>query len=67
MIMKNNLKNLINKLFLNLKDFFSNFKKFRSNPYEKLSKSIAPTVFGHELIKKGILLQIVAGLHKKTA
>ncbi len=31
-----------------------------------LSKSIAPSVFGHDEIKKGLLLQIVSGVHKKT-
>ncbi len=32
-----------------------------------LSKSIAPSVFGHDEIKKGLLLQIVSGVHKKTS
>ncbi|CCF57789.1 hypothetical protein KAFR_0D01430 [Kazachstania africana CBS 2517] len=34
--------------------------------YDKLVKSIAPAVFGHEAIKKGILLQMLGGVHKKT-
>ena len=34
--------------------------------YARLVQSIAPTVFGHEIIKKGILLQLMGGLHKKT-
>ena len=33
--------------------------------YSKLIKSIAPTVFGHEVVKKGILLQLMGGVHKK--
>lgn len=34
--------------------------------YDKLVKSIAPSVFGHETIKKGILLQMLGGVHKTT-
>ncbi|CAI5755575.1 unnamed protein product [Candida verbasci] len=34
--------------------------------YDKLVQSIAPAVFGHEVIKKGILLQLLGGVHKKT-
>lgn len=34
--------------------------------YSKLVQSVAPTVFGHEIIKKGILLQLMGGVHKET-
>ncbi|ANB12812.1 MCM DNA helicase complex subunit MCM6 [Sugiyamaella lignohabitans] len=34
--------------------------------YSKLVDSIAPTVWGHEIIKKGILLQLMGGVHKTT-
>ncbi|ODQ65577.1 DNA replication licensing factor MCM6 [Nadsonia fulvescens var. elongata DSM 6958] len=34
--------------------------------YSKLVDSIAPTVWGHEIVKKGILLQLMGGVHKKT-
>ncbi|KAI8985504.1 MCM2/3/5 family-domain-containing protein [Pilobolus umbonatus] len=34
--------------------------------YNKLVKSIAPTVFGHDTVKKGILLQLLGGVHKVT-
>ncbi|RLV83369.1 DNA replication licensing factor MCM6 [Meyerozyma sp. JA9] len=34
--------------------------------YDKLVRSIAPAVFGHEVVKKGILLQMLSGVHKKT-
>lgn len=34
--------------------------------YDNLVKSIAPSVFGHEGIKKGILLQLLGGVHKTT-
>jgi DNA replication licensing factor MCM6 len=34
--------------------------------YELSYKSIAPSVFGHEEIKRGILLMLFGGVHKKT-
>lgn len=34
--------------------------------YDKLVRSISPAVFGHETIKKGILLQLLGGVHKQT-
>ncbi|AOA61416.1 Mcm2-7 hexameric complex component [Komagataella phaffii CBS 7435] len=34
--------------------------------YAKLIQSIAPAVFGHEAVKKGILLQLLGGVHKQT-
>lgn len=34
--------------------------------YANLVDSIAPTVWGHELVKKGILLQLMGGVHKVT-
>ncbi|CAG8526791.1 4270_t:CDS:10 [Ambispora leptoticha] len=36
------------------------------NLYHSLVRSIAPAVFGHEIIKKGILLQLLGGVHKVT-
>ncbi len=36
------------------------------NIYSRLVQSIAPTVYGHEIIKKGILLQLMGGVHKET-
>jgi hypothetical protein len=35
--------------------------------YGKLVKSLAPSVFGHDEIKRGILLQLIGGVHKTTA
>jgi DNA replication licensing factor MCM6 len=35
--------------------------------YERMAESIAPTVFGHQVIKKGILLMLMGGVHKSTA
>ncbi|KAI0165019.1 MCM2/3/5 family-domain-containing protein [Xylariaceae sp. FL1272] len=34
--------------------------------YSRLVKSLAPTVYGHEIVKKGILLQLMSGVHKTT-
>ena len=34
--------------------------------YARLVDSIAPTVYGHEIIKKGLLLQLMGGVHKQT-
>jgi DNA replication licensing factor MCM6 len=36
------------------------------NIYQRLVASIAPTVYGHEIVKKGILLQLMGGVHKQT-
>ncbi|KAA8499259.1 DNA replication licensing factor mcm6 [Porphyridium purpureum] len=33
---------------------------------KRLSSSIAPNVFGHSMIKRGILLLILGGVHKRT-
>ncbi len=34
--------------------------------YMRLVDSIAPTVYGHEIVKKGLLLQLMGGVHKQT-
>lgn len=34
--------------------------------YSRLVNSLAPTVYGHEIIKKGLLLQLMGGVHKNT-
>lgn len=34
--------------------------------YHKLVQSVAPAVFGHDVVKKGILLQLLGGVHKQT-
>lgn len=34
--------------------------------YLNLAKSIAPSICGHEEIKKGILLMLMGGVNKKT-
>ncbi|PHH83561.1 hypothetical protein CDD82_7122 [Ophiocordyceps australis] len=38
-----------------------------SHMYSRIVQSIAPTVYGHEVVKKGILLQLMSGVHKTTA
>ncbi len=35
--------------------------------YARLVESIAPTVYGHEIVKKGLLLQLMGGVHKQTS
>jgi DNA replication licensing factor MCM6 len=35
--------------------------------YSRLVQSLAPMVYGHEIVKKGILLQLMSGVHKTTA
>ncbi|KAJ2665020.1 MCM DNA helicase complex subunit mcm6 [Coemansia sp. RSA 1199] len=34
--------------------------------YAQLVASLAPTVFGHEEVKRGLLLQMLGGVHKRT-
>ncbi|KAI9091287.1 MCM2/3/5 family-domain-containing protein [Phlyctochytrium arcticum] len=34
--------------------------------YQKLVNSVAPHIFGHDNIKKGLLLQLLGGVHKVT-
>ncbi|KAH7171499.1 MCM2/3/5 family-domain-containing protein [Dactylonectria macrodidyma] len=34
--------------------------------YSRLVQSIAPMVYGHEVVKKGLLLQLMSGVHKTT-
>ncbi|EGG12177.1 uncharacterized protein MELLADRAFT_115157 [Melampsora larici-populina 98AG31] len=36
------------------------------NIYSRSVRSIAPTVYGHKIVKKGILLQLMGGVHKTT-
>lgn len=55
------LENLTPSEFEELKDMVSD-----RNIYSKLVESICPTVFGHEVVKKGVLLQLLGGVHKKT-
>lgn len=40
--------------------------KDQDDLFLKLSKSIAPSVFGHIDVKKGVLLQLFGGVHKST-
>ena len=34
--------------------------------YSRLVNSLAPMVYGHEMVKKGLLLQLMGGVHKNT-
>lgn len=40
--------------------------KLTPDLYKNLASSIAPAVFGHEEVKKGILLMLLGGVNKKT-
>ncbi|CAK9784493.1 putative DNA unwinding-related protein [Cutaneotrichosporon oleaginosum] len=44
-------------------------QEMRLNPdiYQLLVRSIAPTVYGHDIVKRGILLQLMGGVHKQTS
>ncbi|TFK64055.1 MCM-domain-containing protein [Pluteus cervinus] len=48
---------------------FEELKQMIESPniYARLVASIAPTVYGHEIVKKGLLLQLMGGVHKQTA
>ncbi|KAL2761113.1 hypothetical protein ACRALDRAFT_2092861 [Sodiomyces alcalophilus JCM 7366] len=35
--------------------------------YSRLVQSLAPMVYGHDVVKKGLLLQLMSGVHKTTA
>jgi DNA replication licensing factor MCM6 len=35
--------------------------------YSRLVQSLAPMIYGHEIVKKGLLLQLVSGVSKSTA
>lgn len=72
----NELENNDNNSSSSLEHFLSNLTTFEVNDlrdmvsdrniYSKLVQSICPTVYGHEVVKKGILLQLLSGVHKKT-
>jgi len=44
-------------------------RKMKNTPnlYSKMANSIAPGTFGHNEVKRGILLQLLGGVHKTTA
>lgn len=41
--------------------------KQTSNLYSKMVNSICPATFGHQEVKRGVLLQLLGGVHKTTA
>ncbi len=41
--------------------------KQTSNLYTKMVESICPATFGHQEVKRGVLLQLLGGVHKTTA
>ncbi|KAG0678580.1 MCM DNA helicase complex subunit mcm6 [Pichia californica] len=60
-LLENFLSNLTPSEVNELRDMVSD-----RNVYSKLVQSICPTVYGHEVVKKGVLLQLLGGVHKKT-
>lgn len=40
--------------------------KHQPRLYQRLANSIAPTVFGHDDVKRAVLLMLFGGVHKKT-
>jgi len=61
----NSLKNVLEQFTLEEKTAILNLKR---DPHlvKRLTRSIAPNIFGHEIIKKGILLMLLGGVHKQT-
>ncbi len=55
------------KEFYPTKDEIEEFKKLtaESNFWGKLIKGFAPTIYGHDLIKEAMLLQLVGGVRRK--
>ena len=57
---------------LNVDDFtpaeMRNIDRMKRSPllYERLYRAIAPNVYGHNLEKKGVLLMLAGGVHKRT-
>lgn len=41
--------------------------KRNSKLYEDLAKSLAPGVYGHEDVKRAVLLMLLGGVHKETS
>jgi len=41
--------------------------KQTSNLYSKMVESVCPATFGHQEVKRGVLLQLLGGVHKTTA
>lgn len=43
-------------------------KEMKNQPrlYNRMAESIAPSVYGHDEVKRGILLMLFGGVHKKT-
>lgn len=43
-----------------------NMLRLQPNLFSRMSKCISPTVFGHEEVKKAIMLMLLGGVHKTT-
>lgn len=40
--------------------------KGNSKKYDDMAESLFPTIYGHQEIKKALLLQLIGGIHKRT-
>jgi DNA replication licensing factor MCM6 len=58
-------ENILRSMTLQEKQEILNIKD-QENLYLRLARSISPSVFGHEEIKKGILLMLFGGVNKNT-
>ncbi|KAJ1981251.1 MCM DNA helicase complex subunit mcm6 [Dimargaris xerosporica] len=47
-------------------DDLRQMKEQQGSIYDKLVQSLAPTIFGNHEVKKGVLLQLMGGVHKET-
>lgn len=68
MILANNVKQLgksVNRFVVTDADVVE-IKKLgkKKNIFEMLATSLAPSIFGHEYIKKAVLLQMLGGMEK---
>ena len=59
-------ENVIDSFTAQEKDMIERMK-LSPRIYENLASSIAPTIYGHEQIKQGILLMLFGGVHKSSA
>lgn len=69
MILANNIKQLgktINKFNLSDADCdeIKHIASKRKDIFEVLSRSLAPSIYGHDYIKKAVLLQMLGGVEK---
>ena len=65
-IREENDRNVIDTMTASEKEEIVNIRK-TPNLYSNMARSLCPTIYGNEEIKKGILLMLLGGIHKKTS